>query len=181
MNRYKITLSSNTVYKEIELAPDAQQVKVGTGVDCDIRLRKEFFFGQIELLFVKNGNEWSVHCSDNLYLTVGDIRKLMTKNLVHGDALEIRYQESDNLVFTMDFLIDFDDGKKKYERIIDISGTTSLTIGASVNCNIAIGGEYVKDDALVLNKKSEGFVVDIQKTTYGVYINGKKAKNKNII
>ena len=38
MNRYKITLSSNTVYKEIELTPDAQQIKVGTGVDCDIRL-----------------------------------------------------------------------------------------------------------------------------------------------
>lgn len=181
MNRYKITLSSNTVYKEIELAPDAQQVKVGTGVDCDIRLRKELFFGQIELLFVKTGKEWSVHCSDNLYLTVGDIRKLMTKNLVHGDVLEIKYQESDNLVFTMDFLIDFDDGKKKYERIIDVSGTTSLTIGAPTNCNISIGGEYVKDDALVLNKKSEGFVIDIQKTTYGVYINGKKAKNKDII
>lgn len=181
MNRYKITLSSNTVYKEIELASDAQQVKVGTGVDCDIRLRKELFFGQIELLFIKNGKEWSVHCSDNLYLTVGDIRKLMTKNLVHGDVLEIKYQESDNLVFTMDFLIDFDDGKKKYERIIDVSGTTSLTIGAPTNCNIAIGGEYVKDDALVLNKKSEGFVIDIHKTTYGVYINGKKAKNKDII
>jgi len=181
VNRYKITLSSNRVYKEIELAPDAQQVKVGTGVDCDIRLRKELFFGQIELLFVKNGKEWSVHCSDNLYLTVGDIRKLMTKNLVHGDVLEIKYQESDNLVFTMDFLIDFDDGKKKYERIIDVSGTTSLTIGAPANCNISIGGEYVKDDALVLNKKPDGFVIDIQKTTYGVYINGKKAKNKDII
>ena len=181
MNRYKITLSSNTVYKEIELAPDAQQVKVGTGVDCDIRLRKELFFGQIELLFVKNGKEWSVHCSDNLYLTVGDVRKLMTKNLVHGDVLEIKYQESDNLVFTMDFLIDFDDGKKKYERIIDVSGATSLTIGAPTNCNISIGGEFVKDDALVLNKKTEGFVVDIQKTTYGVYINGKKAKSKDVM
>ena len=87
MNRYKITLSSNTVYKEIELAPDAQQVKVGTGVDCDIRLRKEFFFGQIELLFVKNGNEWSVHCSDNLYLTVGDIRKLMNCRYFLGSCV----------------------------------------------------------------------------------------------
>lgn len=180
MNRYKITLSSNTIYKEIELAPDAQQVKVGTGVDCDIRLRKELFFGQIELLFVKNGKEWSVHCSDNLYLTIGDIRKLMTKNLVHGDVLEIKYQESDNLVFTMEFLIDFDDGKK-YERIIDVSGTTLLTIGAPANCNISIGGEYIKDDVLILNKKTEGFVVDIQNTTYGVYINGKKAKNKDLI
>lgn len=181
MNRYKITLSSNNVYKEIELAPEAQQVKVGTGVDCDIRLRKELFFGKIELLFVKKNEEWSVHCSDNLYLTVGDIRKLITKKLVHGDVLEIKYQESDNLVFTMDFLIDFDDGKKKYERIIDISGITSLTIGVPANCNIVIGGEYVKDDALFLSKKAEGFVVDIQNTTYGVYINGRKAKGKDII
>lgn len=181
MNRYKITLSSNTIYKEIELAPDAQQVKVGTGVDCDIRLRKELFFGKVELLFVKNGNEWSVHCSDNLYLSVGDIRKLMTKNLVHGDVLEVKYQESDNLLFTMDFLIDFDDGKKKYERMIDVSGATSITIGTPANCNISIGGEFVKDDALILTKKSGGFAINIQNTTYGVYINGKKAKSMDII
>ena len=32
-NRYKIILSSKSVYKEIELPPDAQQIKVGTGVD----------------------------------------------------------------------------------------------------------------------------------------------------
>lgn len=181
MNRYKITLSSNTVYKEIELAPDAQQIKVGTDVDCDIRLGKDLFFGKIELLFVKNGNEWLVHCSDNLYLTVGDIRKLMTKNLVHGDILEVKYQESDNLVFTMDFHIDFDDGKNKYERIIDISGVSSVTIGESSNCNIVIASEYIKNDALNLNKNSKGLVVDIKKATYGVYINGKRAKSKDII
>ena len=180
MKRYKVTLSSNTVYKEIELASDLQQVKVGTGVDCDIRLRKELFFGQIELNFIKNKDTWTVICSDNLYITVGDVRKLATKQLNHGDVLEVKYQDSDNLVFAMEFLIDFDDGKK-YERIIDVSGATSLTIGTSANCNITIGGEYAKDDALVLTRKSDGFVVDIQNTTYGVYINGKKAKNKDII
>lgn len=180
MKRYKVTLSSNTVYKEIELASDLQQVKVGTGVDCDIRLRKELFFGQIELTFIKNKDTWTVICSDNLYITVGDVRKLATKQLNHGDVLEVKYQDSDNLVFAMGFLIDFDDGKK-YERIIDIFGATSLTIGTSENCNITIGGEYAKDDALVLTRKSDGFVVDIQNTTYGVYINGKKAKNKDII
>lgn len=181
MNRYKVTLSSNTVYKEIELTSDMQQVKVGTGVDCDVRLRKELFFGQIELVFAKNGDSWAVSCSDNMYLTVGDIRKLMTKKLIHGDVLETKYQESDNLVFTLEFLIDFDDGKRKYERTIDVSGVNFVTIGASQNCNIKIGGEFVKNDSLVLNKNSEGFVVDIQNTTYGVYINGKKAKSKDII
>ncbi len=181
MNRYKITLSSNTVYKEIELASDAQQVKVGTGVDCDIRLRKELFFGQIELLFVKNGTDWSVHCSDNLYLTVGDIRKLMTKNLVHGDLLEVKYQDSDNLVFSLDFLIDFDDGKKKYERIIDVSDITKLTIGSSASFNISLGGEFVKNDVVELTQKKGAFVIDIKQTTYGVYHNGKKAKHGDII
>ena len=57
-NRYKIILSSKSVYKEIELPPDAQQIKVGTGVDCDIRLRRDLFFGNIELLFARNGAEW---------------------------------------------------------------------------------------------------------------------------
>lgn len=181
MNRYKVTLSSNTVYKEIELASDMQQVKVGTGVDCDIRLRKELFFGQVELVFARNGDDWAVSCSDNMYLTVGDIRKLMTKKLVHGDVLEIKYQESDNLVFTMEFLIDFDDGKKKYERAIDVSGVNSLNIGTAQSCNIAIGGQYVKNDMLVLNRKADGFVVNIQNTTYGVYINGKKAKSGDVV
>ena len=181
MNRYRVTLSSNTVYKEIELASDLQQVKVGTGVDCDIRLRKELFFGQIELVFAKNGEDWTVSCSDNMYLTVGDIRKLMSKKLVHGDVLEIKYQESDNLVFTMEFLIDFDDGKKKYERTIAVSGVNSLTIGTAQNCNIVIGGEYVKNDMLVLSRRADGFAVDIRNTTYGVYINGKKAKTGDVI
>ena len=181
MNRYKITLSSNTVYKEIELTPDAQQIKVGTGVDCDIRLRKELFFGQIELLFVKNGNDWSVHCSDNLYLTVGDIRKLMTKNLVHGDTLEIKYQESDNLVFMMDFLIDFDDGKKKYERIIDASTTPTITIGTAKNCNIILSSQFVKDDAITLQHNGSEYTLKIQASTYGAYVNGKRIKNSTAL
>lgn len=41
--RYKIILSNNNFYKEIELTEDLQQIKVGTGVDCDVRLRKELF------------------------------------------------------------------------------------------------------------------------------------------
>lgn len=179
--RYKIILSNNNLYKEIELAQDAQQVKVGTGVDCDIRLRKELFFGQIELMFVKNGTEWSVHCSDNLYLTVGDVRKLMTKNLSHGDSLEVKYQESDNFVFSLDFIIDFDNGKIKYERIIDVSNITKLTIGSSNTCDIVLGSDYVKNDAVNLIRKGTSFVVDIKQTTYGVYINGKKAKSNDIV
>lgn len=181
-NRYKIILSNNNVYKEIELAPEAQQVKIGTGVDCDIRLRKELFFGQIELLFVKNGEEWSVLCSDNLYLTVGDIRKLMTKNLTHGDILQIKYQESDNIIFSLEFIFDFDDGKRKYERCVDISGVQTISLGSDPSCTFVLGSEFVKrDDVLLKKKKSNSFVLDIRHSNYGVYVNGIKAKSKDAI
>ncbi len=181
MNRYKIILSSNTIYKEIELTSDAQQIKVGTGMDCDIRLHKDLFFGKIELHFVKNESEWTVHCSDNLYLTVGDVRKLMTKSLAHGDALEIKYQESDNVVFNMDFLIDFDDGKMEYNRAIDLANITRLVIGSSPRFNIVLNGEYVKYDAVELIKENDAYVIDVKQTTYGVYHNGKKAKSGELL
>lgn len=180
-NRYKIVLSRHQLYKEIELAQDAQQIRVGTNLECDIRLRKELFFGKVELLFVKNGADWTVLCSDGLYLTVGDIRKLMTKKLAHGDSLEVRYQDSDNLVFTLDFQIDFDDGKRKYERCVYISSQNTITIGSHANSDIVLGSVYVKNDALALIKKGNLFALDIKGTTYGVYINGKKAKSGDVL
>ena len=106
-SRYKIILSNSNLYKEIEFSPDMQQARVGTGVECDFRLHKSLFFGQIELFFSKNKDGWSINCSDNLYITVGDVRKLATKQLVHGDILEVHYQESDNVVLTLEFLFDF--------------------------------------------------------------------------
>lgn len=180
-NRYKIILSNNHVYKEIELTPDARQVKVGTDVDCDVRLRKELFFGQIELLFVKNGSDWTVLCSDNLYITVGDIRKLMTKKLEHGDQLDVKYQESDILAFSFEFVIDFDNGQKKYERIIDVATTSTISIGTAKNCNIVLSSPFVKDDAITLHRAGSEYTLKVQASTYGVYLNGRRVKNSAVL
>ena len=43
-SRYKIIVSSKNIYKEIELPVDAKEVKLGTSVDCDVRLHKSLFF-----------------------------------------------------------------------------------------------------------------------------------------
>lgn len=181
MNQHKVILSSNTVYKEIELLPAAQRVKVGTGIECDVRLHKDLFFGQIELTFLKQNDQWSVLCSDNLYLTSGGVIKLITKKLEHGDTLEIRYQDSNNLVFTMDFLIDFDDGKTEYSRKINLGSLSGLTIGCDSDSQIRINSEYVKNDKVILNKKGNEYSLDIINTSYGVYINGKKAKSGDLV
>lgn len=173
--RYKIILSNNNFYKEIELTEDLQQIKVGTGVDCDVRLRKELFFGQVELVFARNNEAWSVMCSDNLYLTAGDIRKFATKKLNHGDVLEVKYQESDNFVFSLDFIIDFDQ-RKKYERAFDISGKASVSIGNNKECDIYISSEYISGDSIVITRNKGLFILSVNQTSYGVYINGSRAK-----
>ena len=181
-SRYKIVITGRTLYKEIELAPNAQQLRVGTGIECDVRLRKDLFFEPVELMFVKRGNAWSVLCSDNLYLTVGkgDIRKLMTKILTHGDFFEVKYQSADNLAFEVDFRIDFDNGKTKYNRAIQIGNNSPVSIGAG-SANITLGSSYSKDDHIELIPQKEGFSLNIVKTTYGVYHNGKKAVSGEII
>lgn len=174
-SRYKIILSNNNLYKEIELSPDMQQARVGTGFDCDFRLHKNLFFGQIELFFTRNSDGWTVLCSDNLYITVGDVRKLATKQLKHGDILEVHYQESDNVVLTMEFLLDFDNGKLKYERVIDTSSFNGFSIGASANCNIVLKSAYVNNDYIEFKKEKGALLARVQSSAYGLYHNGQKA------
>lgn len=177
-SRYKIIVSSKNIYREIELPTDAKEIKLGTGIDCDVRLHKSLFFDQIELVFSKGDSGWTVMCSDNLYLTVGDVRKLLTKSLVHGDLLTVKYQNSDNEVFSFEFLIDFDNGKTKYERIIDLTGISVFTIGSANTSNIVIGSSYVDGEAIEITKKNTSLLLRVKHSNYGVYHNGNRIEGQ---
>lgn len=179
--RYKIIISNRNLYKEIELTPATRQVKVGTGVNCDVRLRKSLFFGDIELLFTKNEDEWSIICADNLYLTEGDVRKLMTKQLNHGDILEVRYNDSGNSVFFVEFIIDFDNGSVAYDRVVDISNANQVTIGCSASSNISINSLYTRNEAIKLGRQNGKVMLQILHASYGVHHNGRKAGNLETI
>lgn len=174
-NRYRVIISNKNLYKEIELLPDMKELKVGTGIDCGVRLHKELFFGTVELTFLKKDDKWTLLCPDDLYLSVGDVRKLMTTELSHGDSLDVKYQNSGNTVFSLDFRIDFDSGEKKYERMIDISNTGSVRIGGAAGCTVTLRGPYVAQEAVVLERQAGDMVLRIERTLYGVYHNGKKA------
>ncbi|MDY3747034.1 MAG: type VII secretion protein EssC [Lachnospiraceae bacterium] len=180
-HRYKIVVSNRNLYKEIELSEESTEVRVGTGIGCDVRLRKELFFGPVELLFVKNPQGWSLLCSDNLYLSIGDSRKLLTKDLYHGDTLKVRYQNSDNDVVDVEFLIDFDHGRKNYHRVIDISGVSNITIGGAANQHIVLTSRFIQNDAIELNLQNQSLILRILRSQYGIYHNGKKAENYEVI
>ena len=176
-NRYRMILTGKNLYKEAELLPDMKSVRLGTATECEIRLRRELFFGQIELTFVQSDGTWSVLCSDNLYLNVGDARKLFTLRLSHGSTFHVNYQDSNNELFVVEFLIDFENERKKFTRSIDIRGISSFGIGAGQENQIVLVSRYVKHDSLLFSQANDCLTLNIRNTTYGVYINGRRAQN----
>ena len=178
MNRYKIILSNQNIYKEIEIQDNVSKLTVGTSLECNVRLHKDLFFEEFVLTFSKQGDLWIVTCSDNLFLNVGDVRKLLNKSVKHGDVLSVKYQNSDVEAFNIEFLIDFDNESKNYERIINVSNCSKIKIGTNHSCQISLKGSYVNNDLLEFQRNEKGFSVNIINTTYGFYLNGTKTISK---
>lgn len=178
---YLIKISNKNIYREVQLPVDAEIMKIGMGIDCDVRFYRESFFEDFELTLKKNNNEWQISCSDNIYIDAGDVRKLVTKKLAHGESFKIKYQGSESELFNIDFVFDFDNENKDYSRMIDVSSVNSFTIGSNSNCNIVLNSEYVKNDLIEFKKTNNGLIANIKSTKYGLYHNGSLAKNGEII
>lgn len=168
-NRYRLILSNRDFYQEIELTSAMEEVRIGTDVDCDVRLRRELFFEPVSLTLRRDGETWSVFCADNFYLNTGDVRKLMARKLTHGDSFSLCYQNSGNEAFRAEFSIDFENVGRKYERAIDISSSAAVLIGAEQNNQIVLTGPYVQNDSLILRQRGGVLFPEIRSTTYGVF------------
>lgn len=180
-NRFKIIVSNKMIYEEIEIPSGLKSLRIGTNQECEFRLRKELFFEPFDLAIIKSVNSFQITCSDNVYLTVRDDRKLITKELTHGDKLFIKYQSSDNELFCLDFMLDFDYEKKEYNREIDISGISQITIGGSTTCQVSINDPFLGSDSLSLQRSANGYIVTDNHSRYGVYVNGAKINKKQEI
>ncbi len=180
-DRYKIIISNKNVYKEIEIKPNIDKFTIGTSLDADVRLRKELFFGTIQLYFQCINNKWNVACSDNVYFNLGDARKLMNLPLAHGTETKVCYQESDNDALYMEFIIDFDYERKNYNRKIALGNCKEITIGGMADSNIYIQDRYLGNDRLVIKKENNDWVLHDLNCTYGVYVNGEKIIKSKVL
>lgn len=171
---YILKITSKTIYKEIQLPQKAEHFRVGMRTECDVRLYKDDFFEQFELDFMFVKGNWKISCSDNIYFDVGDVRKLFSCDLRHGDTFTVRYQTSDQEVFKVEFLFDFDNEKQVYDCEFDLGGRNQLAIGNRSNCDIQLDSPYVRGDVVNLIKKADKWYLIQEKSLYGVYINGTK-------
>lgn len=178
---YVLKISNKNLYREIQLSAEDKYIKIGLDTDCDVRFYKEQFFENFSLTFIKKNNKWQLMCSDNVFADVGDVRKLVTKELFHGDRFSVKYQSSDALLFEIEFLYDFDNEKKDYSRVVDISGRSNIVFSGNPSADIILESKYSSKDYIELVKCNDGFKLLIKASEYGVYVNGSKSANGAII
>ena len=180
-DRFRITLTGKNLYKEVELLPEMKNLRLGTGMECDVRLRREQFFEAVELSFVRNEDNWMVLCANNLFISTGDARKLFTLNLSHGSTFSVCYQNSGIELFSVEFIIDFENETKKLTRCIDVSEAQYFSIGVGGNNHISLHSRYLKNDEISCIQSNGALTLTIRNTTYGVYVNGRKVKDEAVV
>ena len=154
-NQYKLTLSNQTLYREVDLTDDMDSVTIGTAGGCDVRLRKELFFDTFELQLTRRGDKWEIICSESVYISVDQVRRLMVRELSHGDHMQLLYRSTDNELLTIDFEIDFESEVKDYHRVIDLGARAKFQLGTDQGSDILLSGGSLRRDILVFQADSQ--------------------------
>lgn len=177
MEHYKVVIFGKNLYQEISLQGEYETgVVIGTTRKSMIRFESARFFEdfEIELFFEDN---WRVSCSSNIYIESDSILKLYSKELIHGDEVEICYENSKSELFKLLFTIDFDEIVCDYMRVFNIKAATNMTIGGTGYCSVYIDDNLLGQDYITLNRQGDNFLIDDSHTKYGIYINGFKNRD----
>lgn len=178
MNRYKIILSNQKIYKEIALPVDAKEISIGTQKNCQIRFGKETIFEDFEIGLEQENGNWRVNSNMSVYFIFDGVTKLFSKDLQHGDDLYVKYDSSNQVIFKLRFILDFDYENKLYNCSIDIRDILSIQIGGNSHSGILLKDELIGNDTIQLTKEGGHYFVSDNHSKYGVYINGQRVRGK---
>lgn len=179
--QYKIVISNRTLYKEIEILPEMERVKIGTTYSCEYRLDPDMFFGNIELELEKENQKWQISCNDSVYLSKGDMRKLLSAELSHGDVLYLRYAETGDVAFELRFMIDFEAKTPFYNWKINLSDKENWIISDEQHADIKLVSAFSNNTVIQIFKEKNGYILEELRSEFGVYRNGKKIEKKTEI
>ncbi|MCD7981741.1 MAG: type VII secretion protein EssC [Clostridiales bacterium] len=157
-----------------------ERTKVGTAPACEFRLNPDFFFGEIEVSLEKK-EVWSLQCSDRLYISRGDVRKLYFTELKQGDFLFICYAESGETAFALRFMIDFEAELPKYNWKIDLAQKECLSIGDRAGSEIELESDFGKDTLVIIRTSAGRSELAEEKSLYGTCVNGKRISAATVL
>ena len=172
--QYKIIVSNRTVYKEFEIMPDMEAVALGTTSACEFRLNPDAFFAVIELKLQKKGESWILECGENIYVSRGDMRKLLSMELEHGDVISVCYAASGDAAFQLRFMINFEAKVPDYNWKTDLRQKDYWLFSGEDGADIQMKGNFSRECSVAVRKSGSGYEVEELHSQYGIYRNGQK-------
>lgn len=176
--QYKMIISSRNLYKEFELPSDYEKVKLGTTASCEFRLNREDFFDSMELELVKTDGIWEMFCSKTVYVSKGDMRKLLSVELAHGDAFSLKYADSGDEVFRFRFMIDFEAKVPFYNWKVALSAKENWLISDEPCADIELLSSFSKGSAIRIYRDTSGYQVEELHSKFGMCQNGQQVRDK---
>lgn len=176
--QYKIIVSNRSIYKEFKLYQDMHKVKLGTTAGCEFRLNPTHFFGEVELEFVKSDQGWEILCADSVYISRGDMRKLLSVMPEHGDIFYLKYASSGDEAFELRFMIDFEAKLPFYNWKTDLSVKENWLIADDVQADIRLNSVFSQNISVRIYKSAGEYVVEELHSEFGVYQNGQSVRGK---
>lgn len=172
--QYKIIVNSRTVYREFEITGEMERIRLGTTAACEFRLNPDSFFDEIELELEMRAGTWNLGCPDAVYISRGDMRKLLSTELAHGDILSLRYADSGDEAFELRFIIDFESVTPDFNWKIDLEKAEELCIGTDPACDVALKSIFGQTSKIRLKREKDAFYLYEAASGFGVYHNGKR-------
>ena len=176
--QYKIIVSNRNIYKEFEISAEMERVRLGTTSACEFRLNQDAFFESIEMELEKKNDQWEIVSIDTTYISRGDMRKLLSTELKHGDILSVRYAISGDEVFELRFMIDFETKVPDYNWFVELSEKAAIIIGDDASSDLVIQKYFDVENKAKINLKNETLYVEDCVSKYGITINGKSEAGK---
>lgn len=179
--QYKVIVRNRTVYKEFEIHPELKKVKLGTTANCEFRVDPEAFFESFELELDYQDQNWGILCTDTVYLSTGDMRKLISTEIRHGDVLSVRYASSGDEVFELRFMIDFDAKIQRFDARVRLQENVQLLLGGDSGCNLLLKSEFCRSSEVKLCFRNPGLLVQEIHFKYGLLCNGRQVKENVLV
>ena len=172
---YKLILRSSRTYREITLSSQTTRMSIGTTVGSDVRFQASDFFQPFQIQLQNDSGIWTVMCDSNVYLSAGDVRKLLMADLSVASPIMLRYSQSDTDVMELRLTYDFGD-RKKYDLFLDLQTLPMIRIDASGSAQIQTSGNFTKEDSVELKKQNKEWVLTVLSEDCGTEVNGMRIR-----
>ena len=177
---YKIAIYKDKFYKEIKLLQNWQNgLLVGTTKECQMRFYKEELAQDFIVRIQSVNGQWTAVCSESIFFhKKGEDSQSTMQYLTPMDKLIVCDAATHEELFYMDFLIDFVEKTTDYDRLIQCSGQTEITVGGMQGCTIRVMDPVLANDSISLRKSAGGWILDSSKAKYGIQKNGFPVRSK---